>query len=112
MSGLRARFEPIQRWFESLPERIESSHNWINDVFGPTLRTIFKPTNDIFTAIPEASVSFVSTESAVLLFQLAVVWFLKPEYVNVDRPNKRFWTDLRLWTILSMLPHMYIYRVF
>lgn len=109
--------EPVDRirsWFEGLPAQIESAHNWINETFGPTMKTVFAPTNNVFTYIPESSVGFVATESAVMLFQLAIVWvlFLNPAYTNIDRPNKRIWTDLRLWTILSMLPHMYIYRIF
>lgn len=114
MDALRDRFEPVQNWFESIPGRMETAHNWINETFGPAMQTIFAPTNNVFTYIPEGAVPFVSTECAVMLFQIAIVWvlFLKPEYVNIDRPNKHIWTDLRLWTIVSMLPHMYIYRIF
>ena len=100
--------EPIQERINALPGHLETAKEWINEVFGPSLKAVFAPTNNIFTYIPESAMPFVSTECAVLLFQLAVLWvlFLKEEYVNIDRPNKCFWNDLRLWTILSMLPHM------
>jgi hypothetical protein len=114
MDALRERFDAVQTWFESLPARMTEAHDWINTTFGPTMKTIFAPTNNVFTYVPKEAVPFVSTECAVMLFQLAIVGvlFLNPRYVNIDRPNNRFWNDLRLWTILSMVPHMYIYRIF
>ena len=37
---------------------------------------------------------------------------LKNEYVNLDQPGKHIWTDLRLWTVISMLPHVVVYLYF
>ncbi len=41
-----------------------------------------------------------------------MVWVfvgLRKEYVNLEAPSKRFYHDLRLWTVLSMLPHVIVY---
>ena len=60
------------------------------------------------------------TESAGLFARLVVLAFfigtmiwvyvgLKKEYVNLEAPGKHFWFDLRLWVVLSMLPHVFVY---
>ena len=44
-----------------------------------------------------------------------MIWvgvILKESYVNEGRPNKSIWTDLRLWTVVSMLPHVFVYWYF
>jgi hypothetical protein len=49
---------------------------------------------------------------ALAFFIGTMIWVyvgLKKEYVNIERPNKHFWTDLRLWTVISMLPHLVVY---
>ena len=114
MEQLRAFVVRVQETFNSIPAQMEQSSTWINDNFAPYFRLVFDPINDAIARIPDASEPVVATEVAVMLFQIAVllVLFLRPEYVNVDRPRRRFWYDLRLWTIVSMLPHMIIYRVF
>jgi hypothetical protein len=41
-----------------------------------------------------------------------MVWvglILNEKYVNRGRPFKSPWTDLRLWTVVSMLPHVLVY---
>ena len=80
---------------------------WINTVFGPLLRPVFLPIDDLLTPIPQP----FWKASAVGLFLAAMVWIfcLRKEYVNVDAPGKEWWYDLRLWTVLSMLPHVLIY---
>ena len=60
------------------------------------------------------------TESAGLLARILVLSFflgtmvwvyvgLKKEYVNLEAPSKHLWHDLRLWVVLSMLPHVVVY---
>lgn len=60
------------------------------------------------------------TETAGLLARIAVLSFffgtmvwvyvgLKKEYVNLEAPSQHFWHDLRLWVVLSMLPHIVVY---
>ncbi len=80
---------------------------WINDLFGAPLKVVFHPMNDAIAGVymPWARVC------AVGLFLSAMLWvlLLRKEYVNLDAPKKVWYTDLRLWTILAMLPHVLIY---
>lgn len=81
---------------------------WINNTFQAPLQAIFAPTNAIFNPIP----SIFWIISAVCLFGAAMVWvgfILKKEYVNLDAPGNKPWHDLRLWTVVSMAPHVAIY---
>ena len=34
---------------------------------------------------------------------------LNKDYVNRGRPYKSLWSDLRLWTEISMTPHVLVY---
>lgn len=85
----------------------ESFHNFINDTFGPVLRPFFAALSDPFTDVymPWARIC------AVGLFVVAAIWVftLRPEYVNLDAPRKAWYTDLRVWTIVAMLPHIVVY---
>ena len=52
---------------------------------------------------------------ALAFFIGTMIWVytgLKKEYVNLEAPNKHFWCDLRLWTVVSMLPHLVVYFFF
>ena len=94
----------LQRIFEWLSEAI-------NNVFGPPLMFIFKPTNDFLASayMPWARIV------AVGFFIGTMVWVfvgLKRSYVNLEAPSKRVWHDLRFWTIISMLPHVIVYLYF
>ena len=83
---------------------------WITNTFGPLLKPIFTPIDTLLQTVymPWARVF------ALLLFIGAMIWVwsLREEYVNIDRPNKKWYTDLRVWTILCMLPHVIVYLVF
>ncbi|MBI2426045.1 MAG: hypothetical protein HYV27_24690 [Candidatus Hydrogenedentes bacterium] len=79
--------------------------------FGWILNPIFHPVNDFLNQFyrPYAMIA------ALTLFIGAMLWvnlILKEEYVNKGRPVKAFYTDLRLWTIISMLPHVLVYFYF
>lgn len=113
---LQDRFQQLSdqatAYSDRLGEFFTNTSDRIDQIFGPAMRTVFKPTNDVFLAIPSDIEPLVARESAVTLFLVAAFWvcFLRREYVNLDAPSDRFWRDLRLWTIFSMLPHMIIYR--
>jgi len=81
--------------------------DFVNEYFGPPLMAVFHPIDEALAGIymPWARVC------AVGLFLLAMAWVfsLRKEYVNLDRPNERWYTDLRLWTVVAMLPHVFIY---
>ena len=83
----------------------------ITRVFFPLLNPVFEPMNKWLSSfyMPWARVI------ALAFFVGTMLWvgvILKKEYVDIDRPDKRFWTDLRLWTVISMLPHIVVYIYF
>lgn len=81
---------------------------WMNDTFSGVLSTIFRPVDWVFADAPPWLFKFF----AVGLFVATICWvmfFLKKEYVNLDQPRKGVLYDLRLWTLISMAPHMIIY---
>ncbi len=79
--------------------------------FGPALRAVFVPINDALGMIPNG----VAGYCGVGIFVLTMIWvglLLNPKYVNRGRPYKSIWTDLRLWTVISMTPHVLVYFYF
>jgi hypothetical protein len=85
----------------------DAFHNWINDVFGPLLRPFFHAISDPLADVymPWARIC------AVGLFIAAAIWVftLKPAYVNLDAPRKAWYADLRVWTVIAMIPHILVY---
>lgn len=83
---------------------------WITNVFGPLLKPIFTPIDTLLQPVymPWARVLALSLFIGAMIW----VWSLREEYVNIDRPNKKWYTDLRVWTVLCMLPHVIVYLVF
>ena len=86
-------------------ERISSG---IDNVFGPPLRAFFHPIDSALATVymPWARVVTLA------FFIGTMVWVfvgLKRQYVNLEAPSKRFYHDLRFWTIASMLPHLIVY---
>jgi len=88
-------------------ELISRFSSGISNVFSGPMQTIFHPTNALLSPIPE----FMWQVCAVALFvgAMILIMCLRKEYVNLDRPREEFWFDLRLWTVVSMLPHIFIY---
>ncbi|HOC67664.1 MAG TPA: hypothetical protein PLL36_13475 [Candidatus Hydrogenedentes bacterium] len=80
-------------------------------VFYPFLSRIFHPINDLLNPIyqPWATITAVGFFVGTMFW---VCFLLKKSYVNEGRPNGRWWSDLRLWTVFSMLPHVFVYLYF
>ena len=93
---------------------VEWFSEFVNKVFAPLLQKIFYPTNKVFSLIPEGAAPYVMKAFAVGLFVATMVWVLslRREYVNLDAPGKSVIYDLRVWTVLSMLPHIIVYLWF
>ncbi len=49
----------------------------------------------------------------VAMFALAAVWVLslKRDYVYLGAPDTRRWRDLRLWTVVFLIPYIVVYLV-
>ncbi|MGC8737273.1 MAG: hypothetical protein ACP5UA_01355 [Candidatus Hydrogenedens sp.] len=79
--------------------------------FDPIIRPIFRPITTFLerTYQPWAKICALGLFVGTMLW----VWLGMPkEYVNLGRKKKTVWTDLRLWTIISMLPHIIVYLYF
>ncbi len=97
--------EAQKDWFAELLGNISA---WISGVFSGPLGAVFHPIDTLFVGANPAVFKFF----AVGLFAVTICWvmfLLKKEYVNLDQPKKGILYDLRLWTFLSMMPHMIIY---
>lgn len=86
-------------------------NEWITNTFGPLLHAVFDPINSAFDGVymPWARIA------ALALFIGTMIWVytLKKEYVNLDAPKDFKWYhDLRLWTVVSMMPHVIVYLYF
>ena len=79
----------------------------ITPIFLPILQPIFSPINDVLAAIymPWAKICALGMFAAAIVG----VFCLKKDYLNVDAPNKTIFTDLRLWTIAALTPHIIVY---
>jgi hypothetical protein len=89
----------------------EALTNFCDSVFYPILSKFFLPVNDALGHIP----NWVAGWCGVGIFVLTMIWvglLLNPNYVNRGRPYKSIWTDLRLWTVISMTPHVLVYFYF
>ena len=80
-------------------------------VFYPILAPFFLPINSFLGKFyqPYASIC------AVGLFVCAMIWvglILNKDYVNRGRPYRSVWSDLRLWTVIAMTPHVLVYFYF
>ena len=89
----------------------ESITAFCDTFFGPVLRPVFQPINTALGQLPD----WVAGWCGVGLFVVAMAWvglFLNPKSVNRGRPYKSVWTDLRLWTVISMTTHVLVYFYF
>jgi len=93
-------------------ERFEAALNsFCGDVFYPVLSKVFDPINRLLSPIYQPWATMV----AICFFVGTMIWVavvLREAYVNNGRPFKAWYTDLRLWTVLSMLPHVFVYFYF
>jgi len=89
----------------------EAISAFCDKVFGPALRSVFVPINHALGEVP----NWVAGWCGVGIFILTMLWvglLLNPKYVNRGRPYASIWTDLRLWTVISMTPHVLVYFYF
>ncbi len=95
---------------EAAATTAERFAEWVTETFHGPLSSIFNPIDSVLTPIEPVWWKV----SAVALFVGAMIWVfsLDRKYVDLDRPNRQIWTDLRVWTIVSMLPHVVVYLWF
>ncbi|MFM1921906.1 MAG: hypothetical protein RLZZ303_3540 [Candidatus Hydrogenedentota bacterium] len=91
---------------------LDSISAGINSTFQAPLQFVFHPVNDALAAITEPMV-WRFCAMALFVLPMLWVWFgLRKEYVNLDSPGQGLLYDLRLWTVLSMTPHVVFYLLF
>lgn len=92
---------------ETISERFSE---FCTSVFGPLLKPVFQPLDSVLVNIymPWAKIAALGMFIGTMIW----VYSLKKEYVNIDAPNRNWWNDLRLWTVVSMLPHVIVYIYF
>ena len=81
-------------------------------VFYPILYPVFKPIDDFLNRIPTDPWATVCAIGLFVIAMFVVGVLMKESYVNQGRTNKSLWTDLRLWTVVCMLPHVLVYFYF
>jgi len=89
----------------------EILEKFFGPIFFPILNPVFRPINTFLSGYYEP----YATIFALAMFIGTMIWvglFLNARYVNRGRPHKGWWSDLRLWTVLSMLPHVLVYLYF
>ncbi|NIA13665.1 MAG: hypothetical protein GWP08_06245 [Nitrospiraceae bacterium] len=87
----------------------------INTIFGPPLRAFFHPIDTALAMHYIPGAMLIARVVALSFFIGTMIWVfvgLKREYVNLEAPSKHFYHDLRLWVIVSMLPHLVVYFYF
>lgn len=112
MSAINNFFTAINDWFVALFGAIGDAFvRLCETVFKPVLIVFFGPINTFLGPIYQPW----ATITAIAFFVGTMIWVcfgLKESYVNMGRPTKVWYTDLRLWTIGSMLPHIFVYFYF
>ena len=77
----------------------------------PILQPVFQPINNALASIQQPWYTIV----AIAFFVGTMIWvgaLLNKNYVNLGRPKETWYTDLRLWVVASMLPHVFVYFYF
>jgi len=107
-----AFFTAINDWFSGQFGAFKSSFVQLCEVvFKPILIKFFGPINDFLTPIYQPW----ATITAICFFLGSMIWVafvLKESYVNEGSTKKVWYTDLRIWTACSMLPHVFVYFYF
>jgi hypothetical protein len=76
----------------------------------PGLRAMLAPLDAWLNSLPW----WTGRACAVGLFAIVGLWALtlKRSYIYLGAPDKRLWRDLRIWTVLALLPYIIIYLLY
>jgi len=85
--------------------------DWFGGLWAPVLIPVFAPLNRLLSTVYQPW-AMIITLGYFLGTMAWVAFILKPSYVNNGRQHAAWYTDLRLWTALSMLPHLFVYVYF
>jgi hypothetical protein len=82
----------------------------ITKIFYPILSPIFTPINNLLSSVYEPYATICAI--GLFLSGIGLVFWLKKEYVNLDSPGEGWRYDLRLWTVVTMIPYIVAYLYF
>lgn len=83
---------------------------FMNKSVAPSLKAALEPLDAWIDSLP----LWVGTACAVGLFVIVGLWALtlKRSYIYLGAPDQARWRDLRIWTVLVLLPYIIVYLVF
>lgn len=89
---------------------IEQLTAWLHSWLTPILRDLLAPLDRFLSGLSPSA----GRVCAVTLFVVAAVWAmrLKKEYVYLGAPDRAAWRDLRIWTVVFLLPYIVVYSFF
>ena len=76
----------------------------------PHLKALLTPLDQLIDTLP----LWVGTACAIGLFVIVGIWALtlKRSYIYLGAPDQAAWRDLRIWTIIVLLPYIIVYLIF
>ena len=73
----------------------------------PFFEAVFTPLNGMLAAIPFEAARWVTC--GFLLLSIVGVMLLKRDYIFLGAREEKWYLDLRLWTVVFVLPYVLIY---
>jgi len=80
---------------------------FLRQVLGPPLKSFHEPIDQWLGSLPMS----VAMVCAIGLFVVAGawVWTLRREFIFRGAPDHQWWRDLRLWSMVVLLPYIAVY---
>jgi len=80
---------------------------WIRSNLGPPLKSLHEPIDNWLGSLP----MWVAMACAIGLFVLAGIWVwtLRDDFIFRGAPDRSRWRDLRIWSMVVLLPYIMIY---
>jgi hypothetical protein len=84
--------------------------DWLKQNVAPTLHGWLAPLDAWIDSLP----LWTGTACALSLFIIVGLWActLKRDYIYLGAPDRAAWRDLRIWTVLALLPYIIVYLFF
>jgi hypothetical protein len=85
----------------------ERFSDMIRSTLGPPLKSLHGPLDLWLSSLPMS----VAIACAIGLFVVAGIWVwtLRREFIFRGAPDQKWWRDLRLWSMIVLLPYITIY---
>jgi hypothetical protein len=97
-------------FFGKIAELWQAFQNSTQETLGPPLKSLHQPIDDWLGSLPMSVAMFC----AIGLFVLAGIWVwtLKSDFIFRGAPDRSRWRDLRIWSMIVLLPYISIYLLF